>query len=592
VRSVDCDNGGRCVTVDGVAVCQTQAESACGANQTCPTGLVCRTVDNTCRTACSPTNDTSCVAGQTCNGTVCLENREVANPGSDAGAGAVDGAAVPDAAAGPDAGAASPDLPVAQPDAAAPDVPLATSDAASADVSLAKPDAAADAPADSGMAADTSGGAKPDTSPSNVCTPPCTVGQACVAGQCEACGHAAGQACCDDTPPCNANLTCTAAKRCACGDQDQACCGGSTCNVQLKCQTGTCTCGDFGYACCAGATCNGGGVCAGLRCGCVKSCEDGFYWKIDDTFHGGFSITNADGSTLVKAPSLAIGYNSGDACVVAVDGTVWCQGYNDKGQLGAGNTSLASSAKLVQVVTGAAPSGTPLTGIKKVAHGSSHVCALSVAGGVWCWGFGANGELGTGNKLSSSFAVPVLDAPAGAPLADASDLAVGGSYACVLKLDGSVWCWGYNSSGALGTGAASGGGTGYPSPAKVVGLTDPVLVLSAGPNSNARTCAIDNKKSVWCWGSGVGPEGTTGNNLSPVRLVMAKNGAAFTDAVQVDASNLRVRKSDGSLWQWSDTATTSVTENNIPVAGSFWLGRGCWIGSDGALRGITNPTCP
>jgi len=136
VRSVDCESGGRCVTVDGVAVCQTQAESACSANGTCSGGLVCRTVDNTCRTPCSPTNDTSCVAGQTCNGTVCLENREVANPGSDAAVSTVDGAiapdaawvAVADAASGPDAGSAGPDL------------PLAPSDAASADVSLAKPD--------------------------------------------------------------------------------------------------------------------------------------------------------------------------------------------------------------------------------------------------------------------------------------------------------------------------------------------------------------------------------------------------------------------------------------------------------------------
>jgi hypothetical protein len=161
MRSIDCDNGGRCVTVDGVAVCQTQAESACGADQTCATGLVCRTVDNTCRTRCSPTNDTSCVAGQTCNGTVCLENKELTSSGNDAAVGA------DDAATSPDAGAAGPDLPLTPPDAAAPDVPLATSDAASADVPLAKPDAAAtDAPADSGLAADTSGGADSGGAPS------------------------------------------------------------------------------------------------------------------------------------------------------------------------------------------------------------------------------------------------------------------------------------------------------------------------------------------------------------------------------------------------------------------------------------------
>jgi hypothetical protein len=87
------------------------------------------------------------VAGQTCNGTVCLENGELASTGSDAGAGAGDGAA------GPDAAALVPDLPAVTPDAAAPDVPLAPSDAASADLGLS--DGATKA--DGGHAADAAG---------------------------------------------------------------------------------------------------------------------------------------------------------------------------------------------------------------------------------------------------------------------------------------------------------------------------------------------------------------------------------------------------------------------------------------------------
>ena len=74
---------------------------------------------------------------------------------------------------------------------------------------------------------------------------------------------------------------------------------------------------------------------------------------------------------------------------------------------------------------------------------------------------------------------------------------------------------------------------------------------------------------------------------------MTTNGAALTDAVEVDAENRNVLKSDGSLWYVGKTnSTPPVTENSMPVSGVFWLGRGCWIGSDGALRGITNPTCP
>jgi alpha-tubulin suppressor-like RCC1 family protein len=537
------------------------------------------------------------VAAQTCNGTVCLENREVANPGSDAGSGAVDGAT------SPDAGGSGPDLPVAQPDAAAPDVPLATSDAAYADVALAKPDAAADAPAssaDSGMAGDTSGGAKPDTSPSNVCTPPCTPGQACVAGQCTACGRVAGQPCCADTP-CIANLTCTATNQCACGDQNQACCGGNTCSTELACVGGKCTCGEFGSACCAGNTCNNGGICAGVRCGCVKTCGDGFYQKIDGTFGGATALRNADGTPCTQAISVSKtevnnGYGQNTACIVRGDGTVWCQGDNSNGLLGCGNATLASSANLVQVVTGVG--GPPLTGINEVVLGlySRHACALGTDGGVWCWGGGAFGELGTGIKAGSSFAVPVLVSAGGARFVDAVKVGVGSGYGaqyyytCALKKDGSVWCWGGNEMGTLGINAAN--LATVASPTKISALIDPVSVLSVG---YAKACAIDSSGWTWCWGYDVGPDGST-NNLLPVRMVMAKNGAAFAGAIQIDPTNARIRKSDGSLWDWNATAVVPEQEKGTAVAGTYWLGNFCWIGADGILRAsaysLVQPTCP
>ncbi|HEX7597834.1 MAG TPA: hypothetical protein VF518_06440 [Polyangia bacterium] len=82
-ESRDCSAGMRCVIVDGSGVCQTPAESVCG--DKCVSPMVCNTVDNTCRGAC--TTSANCLNGQTCAGTFCVDNTELANKDGSAGAG-------------------------------------------------------------------------------------------------------------------------------------------------------------------------------------------------------------------------------------------------------------------------------------------------------------------------------------------------------------------------------------------------------------------------------------------------------------------------------------------------------------------------
>ena len=99
--------------VDNGAVCQS---ATCDPQGNCPTPLVCRTVDNTCRTRCTTTDD--CPGAQTCAATVCVENSESASP--DAAPGALDGAAVPDAGSAGDVPAPAADAPAQSRDTAAP----------------------------------------------------------------------------------------------------------------------------------------------------------------------------------------------------------------------------------------------------------------------------------------------------------------------------------------------------------------------------------------------------------------------------------------------------------------------------------------
>ncbi len=73
-------------------------------------------------------------------------------------------------------------------------------------------------------------------------------------------------------------------------------------------------------------------------------------------------------------------------------------------------------------------------------------------------------------------------------------VAAGLMYSVALKDDGTVWAWGYNKNGQLGTGETS---RFEPAPVKVAGLSGIVKVF-AGYNHNV---AIDGNGNVWAWGA-------------------------------------------------------------------------------------------
>lgn len=153
------------------------------------------------------------------------------------------------------------------------------------------------------------------------------------------------------------------------------------------------------------------------------------------------------GSPLTGARMLAAGYLQ--VCAADTSGAAWCWGTGrEVGNPNNGGATSDGALAVFDMLTSA-----PLTNAVTVGTGDRFSCALRGDTSVWCWGDNPGGQLGDGTMTSRVPAMPVLVA-AVTPLTGVLQLAVGNGYACALRA-ADVMCWGYNANGQLGTGGTS-----------------------------------------------------------------------------------------------------------------------------------------
>jgi alpha-tubulin suppressor-like RCC1 family protein len=205
------------------------------------------------------------------------------------------------------------------------------------------------------------------------------------------------------------------------------------------------------------------------------------------------------------------------ACVVTSGGGVLCWGLNEWGQLGDGTTS----PHLVPAEVSGLSSG-----IVAVSAGFRHVCAISIAGGIKCWGDNSVGQLGDGTVNGQNVPVDVTGLTTGAVAVSASDDSNGFSHTCALTTQGGVKCWGNNTYGQLGDGTTTTRST----PADVSNLTSGVVAISSG---GFHSCALTAAGGVKCWGSngwGQLGDGTQSLRLEPVDVIGLGSGVTALSA--------------------------------------------------------------
>ncbi len=216
------------------------------------------------------------------------------------------------------------------------------------------------------------------------------------------------------------------------------------------------------------------------------------------------------GAGAASAWELAVGSDgvSGHACVLRDTGAARCVGDGRQGQLGNGAllTSLTPSAVFA------------LSGAVTLSSHANHTCALAGNGGVSCWGMNTRGQLGDGSYVQRTTPSAVRD------LASAVDVGAGQNHTCAARHDGRVLCWGENTSWQLGQNTGS--VTAYPVPRLLQLPTDAVAVESGYFHS----CATRRDGSLWCWGRNT--SGETGAGVADTRRLPAAV-AGLDDVVDV-----------------------------------------------------------
>jgi len=287
---------------------------------------------------------------------------------------------------------------------------------------------------------------------------------------------------------------------------------------------------------------NNGAVYSGNPSLCVSNCDCGsggcdvYTWgNMGNGQLGRNAAVGDQGYALIvsaKARAVALqGGNGGvgSTCIInyaanALDSTVSCWGYNGNGECGTGDT-LSPNFGPRQVGLPADNNFFKASSI--ISNGGDvygYYCAVRlVETAVYCWGYNYFGNVGSGTGSSPSFGfvtVPtkvvgyrfgsdtswnynitaVVTTPGRNSASCCGYTGASASYltTCALRGDGTVWCWGYNGNGNLGTPSDS---TARNFAMQLPYLSNIVTIAMIGSDQNYHTLyAIERDNTVWSLG--------------------------------------------------------------------------------------------
>lgn len=245
-------------------------------------------------------------------------------------------------------------------------------------------------------------------------------------------------------------------------------------------------------------------------------------------------------------------------CGIVEDGSLWCWGDNNAGQIGVDSTD-SNIPQATRVLN---------RDWVEVSAGHEHTCALNEAGEIYCWGENSRGQLGF-NPINHRQPERVDDPDDDNDAGPWATVSAGGDHSCAVHAESeALYCWGFNADGQLGRGDDTDGPD-----FQMVGLgpnaTDGWVDVSAG---DEHTCGIayrtDGGLGAYCWG-----------NASSGRLGEGSPSGSADEPQEVE----------GALSNWSTDEISAGVAHTCAVASSGNTQRAyCWGRGSAGRLGVEN----
>jgi alpha-tubulin suppressor-like RCC1 family protein len=178
---------------------------------------------------------------------------------------------------------------------------------------------------------------------------------------------------------------------------------------------------------------------------------------------------------------------------------------------------------------------------------------IATNGTVYTWGYNFYGQLGTSTNNGTETANPTPTAITVAAGKTITTIVCGGNHTVALDSTGAVYTWGYNFYGQLGTSTNNGTNNANPTPTAItVAAGKTITVIACSDN---HTVALDSTGAVYTWGYNIyGQLGTSTNsgtnNANPTPTAITVAAGKTIVAIACGESHVVALDSTGAVYTW------------------------------------------